>query len=129
MQFKTPRIGIEYDLLKTNNPRLHAILAIADEYSRLEFGKGIVVTELLRTPTETAELYKEYAAPPAWRPHENWLAADLRSSIYTDAEIQKFVTFLNMFTSFGGQRKTAVYHAIKGNTFHFHLQTHKPEAT
>lgn len=98
-------------------------------YAEIEFGKPIVVTELSRTPAENTALYAATIAAggkePDWRPHTQWLAFDLRSSTFTDREIQKMLSVLNSITSFGGQRKTAVYHAIAGNTFHFHVQSNK----
>jgi len=92
-----------------------------------EFNKNLVITCLYRSPEENAALYKG-AIEPKWRPHTLWCGADLRSSIYTQDEIQKLLSFLNHFTVFSGQRKCASYHAIAGNVHHFHVQCEKAEA-
>jgi hypothetical protein len=125
--FKTGRQRSEFERLRELNPRLRQVLTIAAEYVSLEFGKDLMVTELYRTPEETKALYASYPAPPEWRPHENWLGADLRSWTLTDREIQKLVTFLNCFTAFKGQRQTCVYHAIKGGAAHLHAQVDRGE--
>lgn len=125
MKFKTPRLEKEFNTLIVNNFRLYRIVTAADLFSHAEFGKEVVLTEIFRNPEETALLYKDYPKPPDWRPHENWMGVDLRSSIYTSREIERLLGFLNTFISFGGQRKTAVYHSISGNVAHFHVQTQK----
>lgn len=122
MQFKTPRIREEFIDLTMKNDNLFKILTHADQYSQQEFKKEVVLTCIYRTPEENAALYAS-SVEPAWRPHTAWCGADLRSTIYTDAEIQKLLSFLNHFTVYGGQRRCASYHTIAGNVFHFHVQS------
>lgn len=123
--FKTDNEREEWLVLATSGNRTLAklLLWLAD-YCSLEFNKDLTITELYRTPEETQALYA--ATPPelrpSWKPHENWLAADLRSSVFTQPEIEKLLHVANMVTAFKGQRKTAIYHTIRGNTSHFHVQ-------
>ncbi len=121
IQFKTARLEGEYQSLLATNKRLYALLILMQEYSKLNFGKDIVVTCLYRSEAENKALYSPNPEP-AWKPHTLWLAADLRSSIFTDAEIKKLLVFLNTITVFSGQRNCGVYHQIAGNVFHFHIQ-------
>lgn len=121
MQWKTARIVAEWNQLPAQNKKLYTILSLADKFSQQEFNKELFITCILRTEAENAELYKD-SVEPDWRPHTLWMGADLRSSIYTDAEIQKLLSFFNLFTVFSGQRRCASYHIIPGNVFHFHVQ-------
>lgn len=122
MQFKTDRIRDEYEELKTRNPKLRSTLECADLYTRTEFNKEIVLTCIYRSPDENKALYAPNPEP-ATQPHTKWDAADLRSTIFTQGEINKLLTFLNCFSYVGGQRKVATYHLIAGNTWHLHCQT------
>jgi hypothetical protein len=122
--FKTDRISKEWEELKTLNPRLRNILGQLTDYVDHEFKKQVVITCIYRSPEENAELYKD-SVEPAWRPHTLHCGADLRSSIYTPAEITKMLSFLNHFTVWKGQRKCAAFHAITGNVLHFHVQVDK----
>ena len=113
--------------MTSKNSKLKAILENASLFVEQEFNKNLVITCLYRSPEENAALYKG-AIEPKWRPHTLWCGADLRSSIYTQDEIKKLLSFLNHFTVFSGQRKCASYHAIAGNVHHFHVQCEKAEA-
>ena len=121
IQYKEPRIQQEFMSLGENNPTLQRLLYLASEYAELEFGKPIVLTCIYRSPAENAALYSA-SVEPTWKPHTLWLAADLRSSIYTPQEINKMLSVLNNVTVFGGQRKAAAYHEIAGNVYHYHIQ-------
>jgi hypothetical protein len=123
--FKTPRLEAEFNQLPIQNPRLGRLLKLGSEFMDIEFGKNIVVTEIFRTPEENAALYKAAGKEPDWRPHTMWMAADLRSSVFSQREIERLAAFFNQFTVFSGQRKCATYHAIKGNVEHFHIQVNK----
>lgn len=52
----------------------------------------------------------------------HWEAADIRSYDFTDNEIKKMLTFLNLFTYAGGQRNVSMVHTIANNAPHFHIQ-------
>lgn len=124
MQTKTNRIAEEFQTLDVKNKRLKQLIMLTDQFSKLEFGKEIVVTEIYRTVEEQKELYKH--TPPDRRPkvspHQLWHSVDLRSWIYTDREIERLLEFLNCFRYLEGQRKVAVYHKIRMGAAHFHVQ-------
>lgn len=121
MQFKTDRIKSEFDQLNVKNPRLHALLIVLDQFAILELGHEITLTCILRTKEENDALYA--ATPvdqrPKNTPHCSWLAADLRSSDFTQDQINRLLALANQFK---WQRTVAICHAIAGNVMHFHVQ-------
>lgn len=70
---------------------------------------------------EQKALYPNPTTMPKNSPHLNWEGADVRSTDFTEREIEKMVTFLNLFSYVGGQRPVAIYHNV-GNGVHLHLQ-------
>lgn len=123
MIFKEFHMQQEFETLRSKNPKLANMLDIADCYITLEFNKEMVVTEVYRSEDEYKKLYApDLSKMPAHRPHSKYEAVDLRSSVFTDLEIQKLLTFLHLFTSYGGQKTSAIYHQIAGGVFHFHVQ-------
>lgn len=113
-------------MLDLKNTALKAILKALDIFVSQEFGKDVVITSLFRSNEEQQALYKEevrlnpnFKVPVSH--HQYWLAADIRSSIYTPQEIERMVKFLNCFT-FPAADAVATYHAIAGNTNHFHIK-------
>lgn len=121
MQFKTPRIEAEYATLAMRNFRLYNLLERASTFVEEAFGKPLILTCIYRSEEENKALYAP-KPQPEWRPHTKWEGVDLRSSIYTEAEIEKLLNHLNMNTVYGGRRKCAVYHKISGNAYHLHIQ-------
>jgi hypothetical protein len=129
IQFKTPRIEQEFSDLQTKNPKLVCIINALAALCRYEFRKEITITDIYRSEDEYKALYAyNLSAMPTDRPHSSWLACDLRSSDFTDAEIRKMLTFLNMFTYVSG-KPVSFYHAIPGNAYHFHVQSVSPSGT
>jgi hypothetical protein len=122
MQHKTPKIAEEFIKLEQQNKKLYDLLLLADKYSRMELGKELVLTHIFRTKAEHEELYKDTPAAkrPASSPHQIWRAADLRSTIYTDAQIKKLLAFFNTFTGIQG-KPVAVHHVVAGQQWHFHV--------
>jgi hypothetical protein len=122
MQYKTDLIKSEFETLKTKNPKLVKILTAIDLFSQAEFGKEIVLTSIYRSLEEYKALYSANpSAMPTSLPHSKYQAADLRSSIYSQQEVDRIVAFANCFHFYGGQRKTALYHAIANGAPHFHV--------
>lgn len=123
IQTKDQRVAKELAELPVHNARLAKLLSVLVTFVELELKKDIVVTSILRTQAEHDALYA--ATPPAQRPtsspHMNWEAADLRSSTFTQPEIDRMVNFLNQF-SFRNGKKVAMCHAIAGGAMHFHIQ-------
>ncbi len=122
IQFKTPRIADEWLLLGLKNDRLKGVLLALEQFVEIEFRKDVVITCLLRTQQENSA-----CGGIIMSPHLSWQAADLRSSIYTEAEINRMVTFLNQFTYRDG-KKTALYHRVVGGAPHFHVQCRSDES-
>lgn len=122
IEFKTKRIEDEFRELPTKNLRLFELLHVIERYCHLEFNKPIVLTEILRTMEEQKALYAQTPNPPTDSPHMHWRAFDLRSTVYTDAEIQRLLKFINNFQYQKGAKPTALYHKIAGNAYHFHVQ-------
>jgi uncharacterized protein YcbK (DUF882 family) len=125
VQYKNTKIETEWNRLITENPKLGNIVETLNAFTNIEFGKQVVLTHIFRTPEEQKALYAQTPNPPATSPHMRWEAVDIRSTSFNDKEIQKMLTFLNLFTVYGGQRKCAIYHEIAGNTWHFHVQCGK----
>lgn len=124
IQFKNDRIKAEWSQLESNNLSLFNLVKALSLLVKNNFDKDVVITSIYRSAEEQAELYKD--VPEGKKvlnsPHMRWEAVDLRSNIYTETEIKKMLTFLNLFLYQGGQRNVAIYHTIAGNVAHFHLQ-------
>jgi hypothetical protein len=121
ISFKTPRIQNEWVTLEAQNLTLHGIIKSAALFVKLNFNKDLTITEIMRTAAENAALYAP-GSEPQNRPHTVWRAVDLRSSTFTQTEIQQLLTFLNQYKVFGGLKKCAIYHQIKNGAPHFHIQ-------
>lgn len=120
------RIKKELVRLKEKNPELHALIIDLYLWIGKEFGKDTVLTMIYRTQEEQDYLYRhsaKYKEKPFKSPHQFWHALDLRTSIYTDEEIEKIVKYLNdKYDNKNYYGWTAKAHAIKGNAMHFHIQ-------
>ena len=122
IEFKSDRIQQEYKQLLVQNQRLYRLIECLSQFTSLEFNKPLFITSILRTEAEHKELYKDTPNAPTTSPHLFWRGVDLRSTIYTDTEIQRMLKFLNCFLYQGGAKPTAIYHSIAGNAIHFHVQ-------
>lgn len=125
-KFKDARIEKEYNELPVHNPRLAKLLRAAETFVELEFKKEIVYTSIFRTQAEHDALYAQTppGLKPASSPHMFWEAADLRSTIFTDEEINRLLGFLNTFT-FRNGKQVSICHAVAGGAMHFHIQYSK----
>lgn len=124
MKFKTHREQQEFETLKLANKRLATIVALIDQYTLMEFGKEVTLTSVFRTKAEHEALYAKTPPDqrPASSPHMHNQAVDLRSSDFSNDQINKMLQFLNCFTVWGGKKKCALYHTVAGNVAHFHIQ-------
>lgn len=83
-----------------------------------------VITSIARTYEENM---KDGAESDS---HVTLRAFDVRSTCYTQKEIDDLVSYLNKeFAQYAavnkqGNRRLAVYHAVEGGQFHFHIQVH-----
>ena len=116
IKFKTPEVEKEYYQLPVHNARLSRLLHALEIFCDLELGKPVVITEIYRSAEENA---KQGGIPNS--PHLNWEGLDIRSTIYTEPEIERIKAFLNTF-KFRNGKQVAVYHAVPGGAFHFHIQ-------
>lgn len=124
MNFKTQREKNEFASLTDKNAKLKVLLEALDVYTEQAFGKEIMLTRIFCTPGEEDALYvNDPSARPKVSPHEVWQGADLRSSIFTEDEINKVLTYLNSRYKYkNGALPVAFYHKISGNAYHFHVQ-------
>lgn len=118
--FKTNRVRDEYAQLLVKNPRLFYLLSELTMYVQAKYKKDVVLTSILRTPEEQADLYKNSQKKVVNSPHLTWEAVDLRSSIYTDEEIQDILVYVNGRVK-NPDGKVSFVHAIPGNASHFHI--------
>jgi hypothetical protein len=131
LKFKTDRIEKEFKELEAEkNKALAALVNMLSTFVSLELNKDVVLTEIYRTKEEFDMLYSHTPAErrPKTSPHLFWRAVDIRSKIYTDAEIKRILSFLNTFRYVEG-RPVGIYHAIAGNVSHFHIQYVGHDAT
>lgn len=123
MRFKTARVMSEYNLLPVENPRLYDLVNSLDTFLRLEFGKDVMLTSILRTKEEHEELYRFVPVNerPAASPHMFWEALDFRSSDFNDAQKARILSFLNQY-KFRNGKLVALIHTVSGNVEHAHIQ-------
>lgn len=125
MKFKTQKQENEFTGLTQFNPKLSMVLLLLNQYTEIEFGRPITVTDLFRSQEDHDLLYANTTPDkrPKSSPHMFWKAADLRAKDFTEAQIKKLLVFVNCFTYTSGQgRPVGIYHAITGNVHHFHIQ-------
>lgn len=122
LDFKTPKVAAQFNLLPIHNRRLRKVLDMLALYCELEFRKDVVVTEILRTEEENRAVG---GIPNS--PHCVWNAADIRSSTFEPDEVAKIEKFLNCVTYRNNGKKTFVYHEVKkpdgtSGGLHLHIQ-------
>lgn len=122
--FKTKRIHEEWNSKKLSI-RLTYIIDALVKFTSCEFGKPVILTEIYRTDEEQKNIYGPLVSIKSV--HQYWRAVDIRTSIYTEDEINKILLFLNMF-SYDKKRqryKTALRHDVNAYGDHVHIQTYK----
>ena len=117
IDFKTDRVESEW-----RDPRLRAdlkamVYALSGFVS--EWGKDLVVTGLFRTEEEQRALYPQ--EPTRVSVHQLWRGADLRDSLYSDAERRAMLHFLLRHFDYDGVHAPVLRHD-SGHGSHFHLQ-------
>lgn len=120
------RLKKELIELKTKNPELLKLLVDLYHWVDSTYKKDVIITMIFRTDEEQAQLYKDdpkYQAKPFKSPHQFWAGCDLRSSLYTEAEIAGIENYLNKkHNPINYHAWTARNHKIIGSVEHFHLQ-------
>lgn len=124
LKFKTTKQETEFGELQTKNPGLYNIGVTLSVFVKNAFNKDVVVTDVFRTKEEFDALYA--ATPiekrPKDSPHCHYNAFDLRSRLYTEAEIRQLLNYLNNNFKNPSGLPIALYHKIAGNVEHFHIQ-------
>lgn len=125
MNYKTDRIRGEWESGKISN-RLKDIISLGEQYVEMEFGKELVITDLMRTQKEQDNIYAsnpKYAERPWKSVHQYGRGCDLRVWEFTEEEIRKLENFFNCITYDPDRpsKKTCLVHDV-GKGKHFHVQ-------
>ena len=122
--FKTPRQAQDFGSLTNTNKRLYQFANLLSSFISLEFNKDVVVTDVFRTKEEFDALYAQTPVErrPTDSPHCYWNAFDLRSTLYTEAELTRIQAFADSFRYKNGVKKVMLLHSIDGNSRHMHFQ-------
>lgn len=120
------RLDGEWTRLNGDNKALCDIIIDAAKYCHAHFGKPTTITMIYRTQLEQDGFYKndpKYKKEKFFSPHQLWSAVDLRSHIYTQAEIDQLVEYLNgMYNKSNLYAWTTKCHEVSDNGMHFHVQ-------
>ena len=121
--FKTNNERKEWKALEKINPRLLNLIIKTAQFTKKNFNKPLVLTELHRTNEEQAALYGANYKKKSW--HQFWSAVDFRSRTFTNAEILKIIDFLKKEFKNEGSKMRILYHKISGSVYHFHVTMKK----
>jgi len=125
---KTDRINDEFLHLDEHNVPLEELVWDVASYCKKQFNKDITITMIWRHQTEQDDIYKDneqYQIQEFKSPHQFWQAVDLRSSIFTEEEIDDIVKYLNdKYNESNYYKWTAKNHNV-GRGDHFHIQYYK----
>ena len=131
ISFKFPHLRAEFEGRRAVEgykvqPGLLKLLFFLEGYCQYHFGKSIVVTELLRDGAAQDRLYKrlpEYAKKPWKSVHQFGCGADIRTSNFTQSEIDEIADIINRWFDYDqeGSHPSAIAHDI-GRGKHLHLQ-------
>lgn len=128
------RLKDELKELKNKNKPLLDLLVDLYHWVDNNFKKDVIITMIYRTQEEQDKIYKglkrsdgrEYDKRPWRSPHQFWVAADIRSKIYSSSEIEKIENYLNnKYNSSNYFKWTAKNHKVGNGAFHFHIQYSK----
>ena len=128
IEWKVPILQTEFGKLDN---RLQIILYTLAGYTYYNFGKGIILTELLRTQEEQDKIYsesEEYKQRPWKSVHQFGRGADVSIKYFTAEEIENIVRFLNDNFLYVGAVHTALVHNV-GYGMHLHIQTDNEDKT
>lgn len=121
MIFTSPRQEREWNQMVTGGYMIVPVVQYVAEASIRLMGKQVVVTSILRTKQEQAELCEKLGVPYYDTVHTLWRGVDLRSRIYTPDEIEVLRSMTNKAFRYGRGKDVAVFHDV-GAGPHFHLQ-------
>lgn len=121
MKFKTDIQKAQWAAAEKSHRMVVPLAQIADAISLREFDQDVVVTEVFRSDDDHRALMARLGRAYVPTVHSYWRGVDLRSTIYTRAQIDHLVDALNAQFVYGGGRKAAIYHDV-GAGAHIHLQ-------
>lgn len=125
LAFKTNRIRSEYAELPNKNPKLFELVVDLAQYVQDNFKLDLTLTSILRTPEEQADLYKQSAVKVEKSAHLSWEAVDIRSLVFTKAEIDDICRYLNGKYKNANGKPVAFCHTVVGGAPHFHVQLYR----
>ena len=123
--FKTDEERKEWKKLEKINPKLLNLIIKVGKFTKKNFDKPLVITELLRTTAEQTRLYGANYKKKSW--HQFWSAVDFRSRIYTNGEILSIIEFIKKEFKSEGKNLRVLYHKIGGSVYHFHVTLRSPK--
>ena len=121
--FKTNAEKKEWKLLEKKHPKLLNLIIKTAQFTKKNFDKPLVLTELHRTQAEQDKLYGGKATKKSW--HQFWSAVDFRSRIFTNSEILSIIEFIKKEFKGEGKKLRVLYHRISGQVYHFHVTLKK----
>ncbi len=126
---------IEFKTLKQRNEwldrrlsiKLQGIVFAMANISYYIFDKPLVITEIYRTQKQQDKYYKNnpvYREKPWPSVHQHWRGIDIRTSNYTQAQIDILLNIANciQYDPQREERKTAIYHDVN-HGLHLHVQS------
>ena len=121
--FKTKNEKKEWKKLEKKHPKMLNLIIKTAQFTKKNFDKPLVITELHRTQAEQNKLYGGKAKKKSW--HQFWMAVDFRSRIFTNAEIMSIIEYIKTEFKSEGKKLRVLYHRINGNVYHFHVTLRK----
>jgi uncharacterized protein YcbK (DUF882 family) len=125
LAFKTNRIRDEYSQLPKENPGLFELVVDLADYVAQHTKQDLTLTSILRTPEEQAALYAQSQVKVEKSAHLTWEAVDLRSLVFTKAEIADICGYLNAKYKNENGKTIAFCHTVINNAPHFHVQLYR----
>lgn len=123
--FKTGSERSQWAELGTKNKPLVELVIDLVGHIRDLYSKDVVLTSVYRSPEQQSDLYKQSAVKVEKSAHETYEAVDLRSWLYTPAEIAEICAYLNKKHKNANGKPVAMCHAITGGAFHFHVALYR----
>ena len=121
--FKTNAEKKEWKKLEKKHPKMLNLIIKTAQFTKKNFNKPLVLTELHRTQADQDRLYGGKAKKKSW--HQFWMAVDFRSRIFTNAEILQIINFIKTEFKSEGKKLRVLYHRISGSVYHFHVTLRK----
>lgn len=120
------RLPEEWNELHQRNSPLRNLIIDLRDHVWIKYRKNITITMIYRTDEEQDRFYannEKYQKKKFKSPHQFYQAVDLRSSDFTDEEIQELVVYINVrYNDDNYYGWTADCHEVSGNGMHFHIQ-------